>query len=257
MAEETTNQSVSETTEDDGFLADELSEESQSESEETKESSKQDTPESFLNIRYNGADKSLSKEEATTLAQKGMNYDKVYGKLQELQNNPSLRVLSNLANNAGVSVEEYISRLQQFSDQTTINEIASDYKAKNPDATDDMANDYAKMAFQNQMLQQQQQMQRQSQAQQQAQNDALIRQVQAFNERYPDVKVEDLPDAVIDDINAGADLETAYDRYLIDQLQGKLANKETNEKNKENATGKLSNNSSSDNSDPFLAGLLG
>jgi hypothetical protein len=40
--------------------------------------------EPFMTVRYNKEEKPLSKEEAITYAQKGMNYDKLHGRLREM-----------------------------------------------------------------------------------------------------------------------------------------------------------------------------
>lgn len=248
MAEELTNQSTSETSDD--FALEEVN-------ESTEEENSNDTPESFLDIKYNGENKSLTREEAVTLAQKGMNYDKIAGRLNELQNSPVMQSLNNLASRAGMTVEEYTDRLQEFQQQAAINDIATDYKARYPDATDDMANEYAEQAYNNQLYQQQANEARKSQAEREAENNRYIQEVMKFQERYPDVKVEDLDNSVIDDINAGTPLETAYDRFLIRQLQARVTNNEVNDKNKANATGKLSANHAGADGDPFVQGLLG
>lgn len=56
-------------------------------------------PPPFMTVRYNHEDKNLTRDEAVTLAQKGMNYDKLHGKLDYL------------ASLQGVDVDTLVKRL--------------------------------------------------------------------------------------------------------------------------------------------------
>ena len=142
MAEEMVNQSSSETTNDDVFetmfaddSTDDSTEENTEETEETHEDENQDTQSEeatdFLNIRYNGEDKALTQDEAIMLAQKGMNYDKVKGKLDALENG-ALKSISAIAERAGMTIDEYAERLNDFQEQSEITQIANEYQKKHP-----------------------------------------------------------------------------------------------------------------------------
>ena len=149
------NQSSSETANDDVFetmfsedstddSTDENTEENTEEAEETHEDENQDTQseeaKDFLNIRYNGEDKALTQDEAIMLAQKGMNYDKVKGKLDALENG-ALKSISAIAERAGMTIDEYAERLNDFQEQSEITQIANEYQKKHPDVDDDAAHD--------------------------------------------------------------------------------------------------------------------
>lgn len=87
----------------------------------TESTQEQQTP--FLSVKYNKEEKHLTKEEAVELAQKGMNYDKILQKYQELSNNPGLAYLNRLAEANGVTVEQLVDYWQQQEEQERLNEL--------------------------------------------------------------------------------------------------------------------------------------
>ncbi len=256
--EELTNQS--DDIELDLGLGSDEPEESKAEPETSEEAEEtEETPDTFeLGIRYNGNDMKLSREEATTLAQKGMNYDKMYQRLQALENDPVRKIFQEQAESAGLTLQEFANRLQGIREEYSKREIAREFKTKNPDISDEAANEYAEQAFNSQKLQRESERRsRQEQAKKET-DDALVKEVQSFSEKYPDVKIEELPNEVIDDINSGTKLETAYLRHVVRELQKKVSNIETNAKNKSKNIGSASDNiGSSGNADDFISGLLG
>ena len=283
MAEEETNQSI-ETTEtpaadestdteeidfgedDESTNSEESNEEEETETEQEAEPSEpketetdsehpQDTP--FLDITYNKEKKSLSREEAITLAQKGMNYDKLVQKLQEQENSPVLKAFKAQAESVGLSLDDYAQRLSKFQEQSEIQQIADNFMATHPDVTDDVAKEYAEAEYKNQQIAKASKQVQQTQAQQKAENDSLVQEVQTFSERYPDVKIDKLPVEVIDDINSGSSLETAWLRYQNTQLNTRVKNEALNKSNKAKSVGKVSDNVSTSDGDSFLEGLLG
>lgn len=257
MPEDMTNQLFDEGTDD--FSFDEVSDSTNEETESTEES----TPtanESFLNIRYNGADESLTKEQAIELAQKGRNYDKIYSRMQELQNDPIRKMVEEQAQRAGLTVQEYTNRLAQFQETSAINRIARDFMAKNPGVTEEVAQQYAQTEYRNQLNQQQaKQAQAEAQATQDRQATAKA-QVEQFMREYPDVDIQKLPQEVIEDIDMrGETLLSAYRSYENKQLRKELEAARTNTTNKIKSVGNITSNagSSASNGDPFLEGLLG
>jgi len=252
-----TNQSI----DDDSFEIEEANESYEPEEEEVESAESTEptteTDDFELDIRYNGQNQKLTREEATTLAQKGMNYDKIYNQLQSALNNPVLKVIEDNARKAGLSVEDYTNRMAQFQDTMSINQIASNFKKENPDVSDAVANQYAREVYKNQQAEQARRDADKAKADADAENNRLYAEVQAFNQRFPDVDIEHLPNDVIDDINAGVPLMEAYLLYENQQLRNRVANNETNAKNKANAVGKVSANVSDDGVDPFVQGLLG
>ena len=263
MPEEMTNQSV-ESTESatDELMFDEVAEttdSSETESSENNEAKETPKESPFLKIRYNGADEDLTQEQAVELAQKGRNYDKIYQRLQDLQNDPTRAVFEEQAQSAGLTLQEYANRLKEFQQASAINKIAKEFMAKNPDATEEIAKQYAQSEYRNQEALKAQQKAQEAQRTEQERQSRAQEQVAAFVNEYPDVNIRELPQEVVDDINKnGETLLSAYRRYENKQLRAELAAARKNNSNRSKATGNLTDNAGSSTAgDPFLQGLLG
>lgn len=254
--DEMTNQSP---VEEDAFEIEEVNESEEPEEEEEVETETQESEEDTfsLDIRYNGQNQTLNREQATTLAQKGMNYDKINEKLQQALNNPVLKVLERNAAKAGMSVEDYANRMAQFQDTMNIQQIAREFKAQNPDVSDDVAAKYANEVYKNKLADIERKDAEKAKQAEQAEQNQLIAELQVFRTRFPDVDIENLPNEVVDDINSGTPLLEAWLSYENAQLRNRLANSETNAKNKRTSAGSLSENTGGTETDAFIQGLLG
>jgi hypothetical protein len=250
MDEQMTNQSTESTTNEQGF--DDLF----AEPATTEAAPEAEAP--FMTVKYNGEEQGLSQDEAITYAQKGMNYDKVYGQLEQLRNDPVRRVFEEQAQRAGLSLNEYADRLGQFQRESAINRLADAFMDENPDATEDIARKYAEAQY-NSTLAQNEREQANSIAQEEANRQQwAMSQIEAFQRAYPDVDIRTLPQDVIDEINAGESLLSAYRAHENKEMKNTIATLRQNRTNESLSTGNLSDNSSSEaGGDPFLQGLLG
>lgn len=251
MDEQMTNQSTESTTNEQGF--DDLFAEPETTTETTSEV---EAP--FMTVKYNGEEQGLSQDEAITYAQKGMNYDKVYGQLEQMRNDPIRRVFEEQAQRAGLSLNEYAERLDQFQRESAINRLANTFMDENPDATEDIARKYAEAQY-NSTLAQNEREQANSIAQEEANRQQwAMSQIEAFQRAYPDVDIRTLPQDVIDEINAGESLLSAYRAHENREMKETITALRQNRYNEETSTGTLSNNSKQEGGgDPFLDGLLG
>lgn len=224
----------------------------------TPEAKPEDSPaEPFLTIKYNGAEENLSRDDAITLAQKGRNYDKVYGKLQEVQNSPALKAIEAQAQRAGLSVDDYVEQLNHFQEQSDIQKIAEAYKQRFPESTDEAALSYAQVAYRNAVSQREAQQRNVEEQSSQQEQTAIASEIDAFTKEYPDVDIEKLPVEVIEDINNGEKLMSAYRAYENRQLKSELEALRKNDANKKKATGSVKDNSGAGESkDSFLKGLF-
>lgn len=250
MDEQMTNQSMESTTNEQGF--DDLF----TEPATTEAAPEAEAP--FMTVKYNGEEQGLSQDEAITYAQKGMNYDKVYGQLEQLRNDPIRRVFEEQAQRAGLSLNEYADRLEQFQRESAINRLADSFMDENPDATEDIARKYAEAQY-NSTLAQNEREQANSIAQEEANRQQwAMSQIEAFQSAYPDVDIRTLPQDVIDEINAGESLLSAYRAHENREMKETITALRQNRYNEVTSTGTLSNNSKQEGGgDPFLDGLLG
>jgi hypothetical protein len=103
-------------------------EQPEAEAPETQEQEPQtEQPEQtpFLKVKYNKEEMELDEERARELAQKGLNYDKTIERLQALESDPRLSFIEELAQQHGMTPDEYISAVQQQREQSRIDELVS------------------------------------------------------------------------------------------------------------------------------------
>lgn len=263
--EETTNQSVPETeisfadeSADEGATSEPTqSEQTEPNAGEHSEENSADQP--FLDIKYNGAEEHLTKEQAVTLAQKGRNYDKIMDKYNQLANSPALKIINEQAKRANMSVDDYVTRLEEFQRKSDQNKIAQQFREQHPDAEDDVVDAYAEQAYQNQIAQEKAQEVKAQEDYQAELQERAKQMLDAFVAEYPDVDVTQLPEEVKNDIdNNGMSLLDAYRAYDLKLTKQALADERQNKANRAASTGNLSDNKGSvESNDAFLQGLLG
>jgi hypothetical protein len=91
--------------------------------QETQTEQPEQTP--FLKVKYNKEEMELDEERARELAQKGLNYDKTIERLQALESDPRLSFIEDLAQQHGMTPDEYIEAVQQQREQSRIDELVS------------------------------------------------------------------------------------------------------------------------------------
>ena len=77
----------------------------------------------FLRVKYNKEELELDEATARELAQKGMNYDKLQEKLQQVESDPRLSFVDEMANQFGMTVPEYLDAVRQQREQDQLNEL--------------------------------------------------------------------------------------------------------------------------------------
>ena len=222
----------------------------------TEESAGQTVPEEippFLNIKFNGEEKSLTEEEARTLAQKGMNYDRFYEPIERL------------ARMNNMSVGDYVNQLNdtqfQYELSKTMDELREDPKYEN--VNDEVLEEIAKTRVENLIGERDKYYADQQKEQADAQAEAVKRDVDKFFNEYPEFKDKG-PDAlnpkVFEYVNKGYTLLEAYNKFQREnvkqsQIEAQAKASKLNEENKKKSLGSTTNAGSTD-SDPFLKGLF-
>lgn len=171
-------------------------------------------------------------DDVITNYQKGLNYDNVMQRYTELQNNPALSFVENLAKQNGMTTEQYIEAANKEMEQERLNQLIQQNIPPEL-AQEIMAN--------RQFRQQYEEKQKDIEAQERRNAD-----YQAFLNAYPDVKPETIPAEVWDATNKGVPLVDAYTRYENQQLKAQVAKfnqsqqtQENNKKNAETSTGSV------------------
>lgn len=193
-----------------------------------------------FDLKYMGEIKTVGREEVVTLAQKGLNYDRILGerdtakaevsRLQEYEN-----FLQELAGPDNLSIEDLI-------DSTRAEVLAQKEGIDPAVALQRIKLDRDKLAFETQKSQEQ--------AEQRAKQAAEERQQEDFRKfvrAYPGVKAQDIPAEVWQKVRDGIPLVTAYSQHenkmLREEnaaLKAKVETAEQNKKNEERSTGSQS-----------------
>lgn len=164
--------------------------------------------EAFLEIQYNKEAMRLDREKAIELAQKGMNYDKIYEKvntyeqeLNQLKNSGELKFMNDfLKQNGFNSFKEYEEALK-------IDEILKEKQHLNREEAEEIYRGRLEREAR-------QREQEERQAEQEKQNQA-IEQLNRFEAKFGNIDVKDLPDEVINMYSQGIDLSIAYELHQL------------------------------------------
>ena len=212
----------------------------------------EDDPADFLTIRYNKADRKLSRSEAVELAQKGANYDHVKAELDSYRNGPIGKAMKAYADQAGMSVEKYAEMMAQQAEAAEEKRLITELQEKYPEAPDELLKEYAKMQREGTKAQAQS---AEEAKRQKEWADALA--------EFPDIKPDAIPQDVHDAIADGASPIDALRMHEIAELRAKVAKltaeKETKKKQEDNRARSIGSaagvSSGGEAEDDFLAGM--
>jgi hypothetical protein len=211
----------------------------QAEGNETKPTDEADTE--MFTLRYMQEDKQYSKAETTVLAQKGLDYDRIREERDGLkQEQPKLKryesFLKELAEDSGTTIDEMVDQV-----------LAAKLVERERKAGNVITDSKAKSIIQNEWSAETQQDSKKettvsepttgtdTQGNKAANKQQLD--IAAFVKAYPDVKANEIPQSVWDEVRNGSDLVSAYTRYDNKQLRSRLETLEQNKKNAERSTG--------------------
>lgn len=238
-------------------------EESEKHDEQVPEATNEE-PELF-ELKYNGEIKKVTKDEAVQLAQKGMNYDKKVNELDALKNSRQIKVIERLANQANMTIDQYLDQVELGFENQNIKNISLELKKKYPDSSDELLNELAKSQYalimqenKKRADEEARQKEESQHDEQKEQDDKLNAMISEFMNLYPDVDLEkELQNAdFIKLVDQGHSLISAFQTIENQRLKNELEALKMNTKNKSKATGSISGNSTSKEKDYFLEGFL-
>lgn len=208
-----------------------------------------------LKIKFNGEEMNLNEEEARTLAQKGMNYDRFYEPIERL------------ARMNGMSVGDYLNKLNdtqvQYEVAQEVERLRNDskYDGVSDEVLEEIASNHVNESIGNRDKNYQEQQQGIADAEQAR----IQRDVDLFFEEYPEYKNKGpdvLDPKVFDYVKKGYTLLEAYNKWAKEQADIKkpqeIAKEKVSKLNEENKKKSLGNttNAGSTSSDDFLNGFL-
>lgn len=203
-----------------------------------EESEKANQPETFT-LKYLGQEKAVSREEAVSLAQKGMDYDRIRTERDELRQyrqeaDPALSLVRGYAERNGMTIQQYIDacRKQELMAQGVNEQTAAAQVEVEKQRSQLQANSADEESRK-----------RQADAaarQAQERSEARKRDMAEFLDTFPDVKADSIPREVWEMVAKGQSLVTAYTLHQNRQLQAELAAERQNKRSAATTTGSRS-----------------
>lgn len=240
VAEDTTETAEPETTEAET--------ETTEEAVDTADSTEPDVN-SFLQVKFNGEERMLSEEEARTLAQKGMNYDRFYEPLDKL------------ARMNDMSVGDYINQLNSAQMRFEVTKMMDSLKedSRYEGVSDEVLEEIATAKVNDTLSLKERSYEEQMKEQADAQQEQARREIDKFLEEYPEFKdkgPEVLDQKVFDYVKKGYTLLEAYNKYLRETPpSAEVKASQLNETNRKKSIGNTSTSGSSNDGDAFLSGF--
>lgn len=258
---------------DNEVLGDEESQESSeeetnedSEPSETQEDNSEDEQVDFKplleelskKVKYNKENVSIeSLEDLINGYQKGLNYDKIQEKLENLQNSKAEVYLKKKADELGISVDEYMDQVEDYErrqqeeqDQERLEEMIEN------GVPEDVAREVIATAELRRRLQEKEnELKEKEEASKKKEKEE--KEYEDFLKNFPDVNPEDIPKEVFEEA-VNSDLSSAYMKYKLSQLETQLKVSKQNEENAASTVGGVTDTGTTKEnhvSDPFLEGF--
>lgn len=231
--------------------------------EQEKEAREQTETAPFLTIKYNKEARNLSQDEAIELAQKGMNYDRIYEQYNALKPyEGQVSELNRLAKANGMTVEDYLNNLKEVQEAFELNKEVETLRQQFQDADESLLTEVARSRISQRRESNEQSRIRQEESQKDAVRSEVEKQVNKFEQRYPDVDPSKLDKEVYDLMKEDYTLLEAYEivqgekRAAEDRIKEKQAlSARQNEENKKKSLGNLTNTGDIE-ADAFMEAFL-
>ena len=199
---------------------------------EAAEPAPQEKPAEGLKVKYNGEETVLAGDDLVNAAQKGLNYDKVKGKLDSYESEgakEALELEKMQADSMGMTIPQYRKHMRDSLQENALkNELKAIFE-DSPDISDELANELAQKR-----LSEKQTAQREKREAEEA------KPWEALAAAYPEIKdAADVPQDVRDAIVGGKDPLLAMREHEIAELKAQLEKaKADGEAAKQNAANK-------------------
>ena len=255
---ETEEETAAEGTAEDEHTSEEEAEEGGEQAEQTQQEEK--TAEEMFPraVEFQGQQLNLTMSEAVKAIQRGMGYypmrDKLKAQVADLQKDPRILFVNDLAKKAGVTAEEYIAMQNNQSEYQALIDEYGDIAAVPPSIMEKF-NRYSQRNVEKAKTDG-------ASAAEKAFLDAKADEYIEFMENHPEFTGE-IPQAVMEMVGRGETLEGAYARHRVAGLEEQLAQVKkdfeiykTNQTNKNSRLPDVKSRKKKENDD-FLSGFLG
>ena len=236
--------------------------ENQTESEETTDEEDEDNYKALLDklskkVKYNKESVQIdSIDDVVNNYQKGLNYDKLAEKLNNLENSKAMSYIHNKAEELGMSIDEYMEQVENYEKEQE--------KQKEQERLEEMISngvpeDIAKEVVATSQLRKELQAEKNKLEQEKRnreEKESKDKEYADFIKEFPDVKPEDIPKDVF--LNAqNSSLTEAYTKYLLEEQRKQIEILKKQNENKSSSIGSTTEFGGKENkaTDPFLIGF--
>ena len=209
-------------------------------------------------VKYNKENVSIeSLEDLINGYQKGLNYDKIQEKLENLQNSKAETYIRNKADELGITVDEYMDQVEDYEKkQKEERERERLEEMVENGVPEDLAREVIATAeLRKQLQQKENELKEKEEASRQKEKED--KEYEDFLKNFPDVNPDDIPKEVFEDAE-NSDLSTAYMKYKLKDLENKLKVAKQNEENSASTVGGVTDTGptkENHSDDPFLDGF--
>lgn len=225
-------------------------------------STKVDEP--FLTVKHLDNEQNLTREQAIEYAQKGMDYDRVREKYDEMKPyKDDIDRVREFARTTNKSVPEFLEAISQAQLNYEIGNELQNLKNQYPDADENLIKEFARSRVESRHAETKEKAMRaeeeQREALQKAQQEEVHRDVELFKKEFPGVDLKNIDPQVLEYIKDGMSLVSAYYKYQsikqkpITDAQVKAS--QQNELNKAKDLGAVNTSGEGEADDPFMQGF--
>ena len=209
-------------------------------------------------VKYNKENVTIeSLEDLINGYQKGLNYDKIQEKLENLQNSKAEVYIKNKAKEMGITVDEYMEQVEEYEKQQ---KAEKDQERLEEMIDNGVPEELAKEVIATAELRRQLQLKENELKEKEEaskKKEQENKEYEEFLKNFPDVNPEDIPKEVFEDA-VNSNLSSAYMKYKLQDLENQLKVAKQNEKNSASTVGGVTETGTTQEkhtSDPFLEGF--
>ena len=218
------------------------------------EASPQEEP-PFLTLKHLDEVKTVTREEAQALAQKGLDYDRIREERDQLrsfreENGPAIALVQKYAQRNNMTIPEYLEfcRVQEVMSEQHVSEEA----AKNQVALEKRELDVSRRE---EVQAEKERKASEAKQSEESEQERIRRDVNQFLADYPQVKPTEIPPEVFDIVRRDkASLSLAYGKWLISKQADELKALKAQASAREKSPGSLSGSLGSAKTDPVFEG---
>ena len=209
-------------------------------------------------VKYNKENVSIeSLEDLINGYQKGLNYDKIQEKLENLQNSKAETYIRNKADELGITVDEYMDQVEDYEKkQKEEREKERLEEMVENGVPEELAREVIATAeLRKQLQKKENELKEREEASKKKEKEE--QEYQDFLKNFPDVNPDDIPKEVFEDAE-NSDLSSAYMKYKLKDLENQLKVAKQNEENSASTVGGVTETGTTQENhtkDPFLEGF--